>query len=594
MKGNEFLDTLEWIDPDLVAAADEAPRPKRNVWMKWGGLVACLCLVAASVYALTAPRQNPVAPPPDPGPAMNGPYASPRPNRPYQFRTSAVYHSLEALLADLRTHDDHGPSDSQKRNGGYSTAQAAMEGSDTVSYQGTVYQRGESGEIGVYQNGVRIGTVEAPAELLFVSGQRLIAVATEPEFDGELVTADRVRVSIFDLSDPADPQLHACFTQSGDLTACWMAGTQLYLLTDDGVCACGYSRLSNLEDYKPQLFYGETQIPWPEKDISILGTPSRVSYVAAVRIDTEAGSLLEKHACYGDITDVYYGQDGLALVTETTTGNTHVLQDVYTFNALLRFTGKLDIAAAFGVEKTLTWSGEQPPERETHTPAVKAMDCADGVWRMVGEYSHHIGPGWYRELFALSYDLAYGETWIQILPLPEAQFDIDDVLWEAGRAIITVGYVQLDTFETGARLAFARFDGTKVTLLSSEILCPRVTGIDGLYAYGRPLGWIRPFIPLGNGLYLRYNGTPDGFDLYDLADSSTPKCLYQSQGPIPDLPAGGRLDFDRRVLSEHTVAVKLILPGPAGRYGQDASLSWALVQVQPDAALPVTLAESPI
>lgn len=590
MKGKEFLDQLEWLDPDLVEAADQAPRQRRRNWTRWAGLAACLCLLAVSAYTLTAGRRLP--PEPDPGPAVTDPGPTPEPDRP-QALTSETYGSLTELLEHLRRNDNHGQQEDLKGRGGVSgSARSATEGADTVSYRGTVYQRTEDGRIGIYRNGALTARLDAPAEQLFIAGERLVAVGTE--YDGlELDAACRARVSIFDLADPASPRQVDRFSQVGDLTACWMTGTQLYLLTDDGVCACGYSRLSDLDDYKPQLFHGTEQLPWPETDISILGEPSRVRYVAAVRIDTEDLALVGRHAWYGDIETVFCGGDGLALVTQTTRESSFTIQDVYTFGAGLDFTGKVDLAAVFGLEKTLTWPAEAQPSQALHYPEVKAVDYAAGVWRMLGEYNHSAGAEWERELFALCYDPAGGSPAPVTLRLPEAQFDIDDVLWEAERAIITAGYVQWEPYATGARLVFAQFDGTQVRLLSSDILCDRVTGVDQMYEYSQPLGQLRPFISLGNGLYLRYNGVPDGFDLYELSDSNAPKCLYRSQGPLADLPAGGRLDFDNRVLGENTTAVKCICPGPDGSYFRDAREVWLLIQVQPDAQQPITLAEAP-
>lgn len=590
MRGNEFLDKLELIDPILIEAADELPKQKKTAWLKWSGLAACLCVVAASVFALTAHHKRPLEPAPDPNPigvATDGP--SDHPDRPQEV-TSEAYSSLEELLDYLRDHDGHRQSDAQNGKGGYSTAHAAMTGADTVSYQSTVYQIDGTAGVGIYQSRELIGTVGTPADWLFVAGQRLVTVWVDCDA-GELDPEYWVKVNVFDLSDPAHPQKLDTFTQLGDLTACWMAGDQLYLLTDDGVCACGYSRLSNLEDYKPQLFHGEEQIPWPEEDVSILGKPSHVSYIAATRIDTERLEVVGKRAYYGDIEDVYYGEDWLALVTQTATEHAHTLQDVYTFNGSLNFIGKVDMAAVFGLEKTLTWSEE--PLRETYYPEVKAVDCSDGVWRMVGQSIHRIGPTWYSELFAVAYDPEGEKPTVQTLQLPEEQFDIDDVVWEEDRAIISAGFVQLDPYETGTRLAFAQFDKTEPTLLSSDILCDRVTGIDMMYSYGTPLGEIQPFISLGEGLYLRYNGMPDGFDLYDLSDSEAPKCLYRSQGAMADLPEGGRLDFDNRVLDEHTVAVKLIAPGPDGNYFKDATSSWVIVRVRLNETIPIILEESP-
>ncbi|MGE4484108.1 MAG: hypothetical protein AB7C97_03215 [Oscillospiraceae bacterium] len=53
MNGIEFLDKMEYVDADLIEAAETDPKRKRKpVWIKWGAMAACLCLVAAGVFAL--------------------------------------------------------------------------------------------------------------------------------------------------------------------------------------------------------------------------------------------------------------------------------------------------------------------------------------------------------------------------------------------------------------------------------------------------------------------------------------------------------------------------------------------------------------
>ena len=593
MRGNEFLDKMELVDPAYIEEADQRPGRKPPVWLKWGGLAACLCLVAsASVLALTVPdkRGAPPTPNSDSTLAHDSPAVTEAPggwfwaHTPPEDWASDTYSNLTELLDYLRLHDNHGGAESNDGcKGGLSTTRAAMEGSDTVSWQNTVYQLNHDTAkwVGVYQDGTLIGTVQAPADYLFLSDGRLITVGAEYYSGNELDPVYCVRVNIFGLSDPAHPQKLDAFTQLGDLTACWLAENTLYLLTDDGVCACGYSRFSNLEDYKPQLFHGEEQIPWPEEDIRILGAPTRVSYVAAACIDVNASEVICKRAIYGDIEDVFYGPDWLALAASSTPEPGYTFQDVYTFDGSLTYTGRCHVAEDFGLEKTQTRPEDEEPEppRPGQRPEIKAVSKAGNIWRIIGTIFLPDGSTWSQDLFAMTFDPETGGTAGACLSLPEAQFYIDDVLWEEDRAIISAGFVRFDPFEQGTRLAFAEFEdtgfGTSIDLFSSDIICDRVTGIENMYSYGSPLGWIRPFIPLSGGWYLRYNGTPNGFDIYDLSDSRNPVCLYKSEG---DIPEGCRLDFDYRVLysggAASSVAVKLITPRD-GDYRQP-DYSWCI------------------
>lgn len=57
MRGDEFLEKMELIDPAFVTAAAEPSRQKerRSVWVRWGAVAACLCAVAAIVFAALRP-----------------------------------------------------------------------------------------------------------------------------------------------------------------------------------------------------------------------------------------------------------------------------------------------------------------------------------------------------------------------------------------------------------------------------------------------------------------------------------------------------------------------------------------------------------
>lgn len=52
MRGNEFLDKMELIDPAFVEAADKETYQKKGAWAKWCVTAACLCLIVGSVFAL--------------------------------------------------------------------------------------------------------------------------------------------------------------------------------------------------------------------------------------------------------------------------------------------------------------------------------------------------------------------------------------------------------------------------------------------------------------------------------------------------------------------------------------------------------------
>lgn len=52
MRGNEFLDKMEFIDSAYIEAADAKLKKEQNVWVKWSVMAACLCLIVTTVIAV--------------------------------------------------------------------------------------------------------------------------------------------------------------------------------------------------------------------------------------------------------------------------------------------------------------------------------------------------------------------------------------------------------------------------------------------------------------------------------------------------------------------------------------------------------------
>lgn len=52
MRGNEFLDKMGLVDPKYVEAAEIAPIKKKNVWVRWGAVAACFCIIVGTAMLL--------------------------------------------------------------------------------------------------------------------------------------------------------------------------------------------------------------------------------------------------------------------------------------------------------------------------------------------------------------------------------------------------------------------------------------------------------------------------------------------------------------------------------------------------------------
>lgn len=59
MRGNELLDRMDLIDPELVDAADAQPQKRRPISMGWVATAACFCLLLAGVWLGIQPTSVP-------------------------------------------------------------------------------------------------------------------------------------------------------------------------------------------------------------------------------------------------------------------------------------------------------------------------------------------------------------------------------------------------------------------------------------------------------------------------------------------------------------------------------------------------------
>lgn len=67
MKKNDILDSIGYVDPELIEKAERGTN-KNTAWLKWGALAACLCLVILG--AAVIPKHTNVNIEPEPQPAV--------------------------------------------------------------------------------------------------------------------------------------------------------------------------------------------------------------------------------------------------------------------------------------------------------------------------------------------------------------------------------------------------------------------------------------------------------------------------------------------------------------------------------------------
>lgn len=580
MKREDILRAVGDLSDDLVsAAAPGAPR-KGNRRPRWAAAAACACLIAAGGLALSLRGAPAIPGPVDPvEPEKSAAIFNP-PTAGGEVPTSDTYADLPALLTYLGRHDDHSSRDS-KEGGSSGDAVRSAAGYTAVVKDGYAYHLAHedgSGALRISRLGEQaelLDSLELDADLLFLWGDRLAAVGhSAPSV--ALDDPSLAWVWLYSLSDPARPVLEREFSLLGGLSACWLDGGSLYLITEDGVCACGYSRLSDPAGYLPQLTQNGQVLPWGEEETAILGEPTQVHYAAAVRIDLASGELAGKRAFYGDIESIFHGEGWLALVTGGCTRDTLLRPQVYSFSRELVCDGRLDTAALLGLSRSETIKDGSLPEGRY--PDIVSVSREGDVLRAVGYVTRRAGGANSASLLAAALDLTAGTLSYDLLEA-ERFYHIGDLQWEGDRALLWVTSLSRELEKTDA-LCFARFNGAQASLVSTGLTCDSVDGVDMMYAYGSPLSWLETVVPLGEGRYLRYNGVPDGLDLYDLS-GDVPALVRRS---AVSLESGGRFEFQWTVYDPNTVGLLAVWPNANGEY-RNVSYTWDVYDVKGDSLM---------
>ncbi len=466
--------------------------------------------------------------------------------------TSDTYNSLEELLGYLSENDDHGSSDSLESasvRGSDSISGGILEPSSAVESGGYAYSIGD-GRVNITKldgaGTLNVGSIDFDASYCFLLDGRLALVGVAyGDSELELGSVSYLVARFYSLDNPTAPELQREYKQLGSPVTVYASDGVLTFATSDGVCACGWSRLDDVSDYVPRLTKNGSLVEWGDADISILGAPSSVRYVAVTEIDTASMEIDSKRAYYGDIAGVFHGADWLAFTVQ----RYGTAPELYTFTGG-HYTGKAAINC-------------------TH---VTSVDKSGSVYRVVGTD--------YENIISAMYNIDTGALTAAVTPVIDTDVVfVDDIIWEKDRAIIAAsGYT--GDFEDFTRFIFAEFRGDRIDFIDSGLTAERVCGIDNMIMYGSPFNYLRSLIPVGGGLYLRYNGIPDGLDVYDFSSSTGASQLKSSEG---ELPEGCRFDFTWQV-SDGTIGILTIYPDEDGEY-RNVTYTWRVYALSGDGSL---------
>lgn len=574
MKSEELFEIIGEIDEKHINIGKTKHR--KSVWKKWTAAAACICIAVASLVAVRL--QIPSGNIEDGHDNTDNQIISGETRK----STSDKYDNLEELLAYLSKNDNH--NSAYDSNGGRSmnsNVDYVQEGATAVAYDGYIYYLGEKCvKITSIDGENECSEINYTASELFICGDRLVLVGNNA-YRSEIELEYYTYVRIFSLEVPEKPILQDVFVQGGELAECHMSGDKLYIMTTDGVCACGWSRLDDISGYVPSLSVNETDEIWTYDDISILGEPTSVNYLAVSTIDIDTGNILEKQAFYGDIENVFFGEKQLAVVTQSRTEMMFIQPEIYVFDDNLSFTGKIDMAEVTDTEKNIEIAdGALSDGVYVYVKAVLETDNEIGV---IGEYLHKNGENSERQMLIASGKPETGSGSFKLIGGYD-NLGIDDIYFEENNAIICVS-VMNENMEMSTEFITAKFNESDFSVYSAEFTADEVSGVENYYWLGSPYGSLETLIPIGEGIFLRYNGTPDGFDIFDFSDAASPKLIYRSDGEIP---YDERFEFTWKVLDKNVFGVMHMKMGE-GEDIRNTIFSWRIYSVDVESDRPFTL-----
>lgn len=617
MKDYELLDAVGGIDAKYVENADRMIKSRRSfLWVKMIPAAACFVLIlTAAIVTLPGILKGPrsVTPPgfsDDPEVMPSGTDKilgdSNEGNVIAYGSTSDTYTDLPSLLSYLSNHDIHDEGRMDASGGGsFFPAQGEsgqLEKAELVESTGVAvditgkysYHIGEAAvQISLLDGGntKNVGSIDVLADGIFICNDHLLIISQYMS-GGDILNEElSVHVNIYDITVPHNPVLQDEYTQLGRLTACWMVGANLYLVTGDGVCACGWSRLDDTSAYYPALSHNGEVMEWGDEDISILGEPTRVQYSAITAINGNTCEVVEKEALYGNIRKLFYGEDWIAVTAASETDKARENPVLYTFNSDLSFTGKINAAKILGVPEQNELK-DYTPQNGSYLDIV-SISKAGGLYRLLGTDMVKDGEVTASYFMAIAASTETGEADVALLSAEKYPYSsFTEVLWESDRAIACVGVMRgmfsTDTdIEKETKFIFAQFDGLQVKLLENELTGAYLGGRVGV-GYGNPLGKFETLISMGQGIYVRYSNPaegPGGFDVFDFSDSAAPRLLYRSEN---SLSGGDAFDYAWYVYDEHTFGTLKVLLG-AEDYFRDVKLSWCVFSVDSAEETAITL-----
>lgn len=505
----------DYIDECLLV---NSAKNGRSVVLKMVCAAAVLVLAVSVVTVLTARLPPSFSKPGNAVELSEGDY----------MPTSEKYESLEELLQSVKhkeTNNQDEASSGRVMYKGSQTAEGYNAASSAVVYKDYAYH--------ITEGGVSItrlsssepnfeGVINARAENLLLCNDKLALFRTD--YDDPLGGKPTVTTELYDLSSPEAPELVDAFTQSGSYVESFAQNGKVYLMTSDGVCACGYSRGDGVDEYMPKITHNGESVTVDEDRVFILGEPTSIRFTTLTAYSMSEKNIICTDVFYGDTDKCFSGMERMALCVESRGelySSTPVLY-IFDIKNDAEFIGKVNLSAALDIPAMwLTGSSDERAE-------VIYAELSGDTCRVIGTvYSSNSNQS-ESEIYALSADVSSGKCRKTLSQKKDALAAIDEIVDMGGKKLIISSAFDINTMQSSARLCCADFSGELPVITESSFEIDAVSGVDMLFSYGRPYGELFPTMVLDEGIAVRYNGIPNGMDILDISDPSDMKLLYSS------------------------------------------------------------------
>ena len=254
---------------------------------------------------------------------------------------SSQYENLDELLEHLGISKDDVPNDNHSDF--YLGTKEYFEGeyeSGVVAYEGIVYKILDN-KVQIIRendlNGEIIGEIEGNANNIRRTDNKLIVADIYCyENDHYKENADSI-YRVYDLSTPDTPKLINTYTLSSNSSTYAIVGDELWFLSWDGACGCGYDN----GYYEAKITTNGETFTFSDEEITILGDPTVIQYTAITKVNIETGKVVDKHVFYGELEKVYWSEEWM--VIDSYSGTKKSALYMYDMDDLTKATNSLDL-----------------------------------------------------------------------------------------------------------------------------------------------------------------------------------------------------------------------------------------------------------